>query len=162
LGTLLEKIKRQSFWLVYNTCLVLYRTFPVFGALRSSLAIIRNGDQFLVMLRNDGRGVCFPGGIAGWRENEESAVRREVKEETGMTATSVTFRMRYRSTADLPCLISVFEVEATGELQTSWEGTLHWMTIPEIEKQILKSQRPALEEAKKISPDTRSGDALTT
>ncbi len=152
MGTLLEKIKRQSFWLVYNTCLVLYRTFPVFGALRSSLAIIRNGDQFLVMLRNDGRGVCFPGGIAGWRENEESAVRREVKEETGMTATSVTFRMRYRSTADLPCLISVFEVEATGELQTSWEGTLHWMTIPEIEKQILKSQRPALEEAKKYRP----------
>jgi hypothetical protein len=33
------------------------------------------------------------------------------------------------------------------------------MTIPEIEKQILKSQRPALEEAKKMSPDTGSGDA---
>lgn len=159
MGTLLEKLKRRSFWLIYNTCLVLYRTFPVFGALRSSLAIIRRGDQFLVMLRNDGRGVCFPGGIAGWRENEESAVRREVLEETGMTAVNVNFRMRYRSTADLPCLISVFEVEATGDLQTSWEGTLHWMTIPEIEKQILKSQRPALEEAKKMSPDTGSGDA---
>ncbi len=103
------------------------------------------------MLRNDGRGICFPGGIAGWRESEESAVRREVTEETGMTATDVRFLLRYRSTADLPCLISVFEVQATGDLKTSWEGTLHWMTIPEIEKQILKSQRPALEEAKKLS-----------
>ena len=72
-----------------------------------------------------------------------------------MTAVNVNFRMRYRSTADLPCLISVFEVEATGDLQNFLGGNASLDDDPrKYLKRYLKSQRPALEEAKKMSPDT--------
>ena len=58
--------------------------------------------------------------------------------------------MRYHSTADVPCDISVFEAEATGELKNSWEGSPRWMTMAELESGILQSQRPVLELLRKM------------
>ena len=136
--------------MIARTCFTLYRTFPVFGSLRASIGIIRKGPNILVIRRNDGRGLSLPGGIAGWRENEESTVRREVLEETGLRVDKLELRTRYHSRTDVPCFISVFEVDAGGELQDSWEGSACWMTIEEIEPQLLASQRPALELMKNI------------
>ncbi len=104
--------------------------------------------------RNDGRGLSLPGGIASWREPEESTLRREVQEETGLEVATVTFRMRFSSRADVPCTISVFEVEATGDLRESWEGSPRWMTIAELQDRLVESQRPALELMKRISAET--------
>jgi ADP-ribose pyrophosphatase YjhB (NUDIX family) len=117
----------------------------LFGSLRVSLALIHRNGTFLVIHRNDGRGLCLPGGFVGWRENLDAAVRREVVEETGLHATSAVLKKNYHSNADLPCNISVFEVEAEGELLESWEGTPRWLSIPELEPQLLASQRPVLE-----------------
>lgn len=128
-----------------RTCLALYRRFPVFGTLRASIAIIRRNQQFLVIQRNDGRGLSLPGGLASWQEAEEETLRREVLEETGLRVTGQELRMRYHSTADVPCDTSVFAVQATGELKNSWEGSPRWMTMAELEPQMLKSQRPVLE-----------------
>jgi 8-oxo-dGTP pyrophosphatase MutT (NUDIX family) len=146
----LETLRRWLFWIVARTCFALYSRFPLFGTLRASNAIIRQNQQFLVIQRNDGRGLSLPGGIANWKEAEEETLRREVLEETGLRVTSQELRIRYHSTADVPCDISVFEVQATGELKNSWEGSPQWMTLAELEPRILKGQRPVLELLRKM------------
>jgi 8-oxo-dGTP pyrophosphatase MutT (NUDIX family) len=146
----LENLRRRLFWIVARTCLALYRRFPVFGTLRASIAIIRRNQQFLVIQRNDGRGLSLPGGLAGWQEAEEETLRREVLEETGLRVTGQELRMRYHSTADVPCDISVFAVQAAGELKNSWEGSPRWMTMAELEPRMLESQRPVLELLRKM------------
>jgi len=50
----------------------------------------------------------------------------------------------------VPCNISVFRAEATGELKESWEGTPRWITMEDLEPRLIKSQRPVLELMKKI------------
>jgi 8-oxo-dGTP pyrophosphatase MutT (NUDIX family) len=152
-GKMIESLKRRVFWIIARTCFALYRWLPVFGTLRASIAIIRRSQTFLVIQRNDGRGLSLPGGIADWKEAEEQTLRREVLEETGLSVTGQELRLRYGSTADVPCTISVFEAEASGELKDSWEGSPRWMTLPELEPRLLGSQRPVLELLRKISAE---------
>jgi 8-oxo-dGTP pyrophosphatase MutT (NUDIX family) len=140
----LENLRRRLFWIVARTCLALYRRFPVFGTLRASIAIIRRNQQILVIQRNDGRGLSLPGGLASWQEAEEETLRREVLEETGLRVTGQELCVRYHSAADVPCDISVFAVQAAGELKNSWEGSPRWMTMAELEPRMLESQRPVL------------------
>ena len=154
---MLITLKRRLFWIIARTCFKLYRWFPLFGTLRASIGVIRRDQTFLVIQRNDGRGVSLPGGIAGWKEAEEKTLHREVLEETGLSVTHAELRMHYRSTADVPCTISVFEAEATGELKDSWEGSPHWMTPAELAPRLLESQRPVLELIKKIAAEPQSG-----
>lgn len=146
-------LKRRLFWIFARTCFAIYRWFPVFGALRASIGIIHRGGKILVIQRNDGRGLSLPGGLAGWKEAEDQTLRREVLEETGLSVTSLELRMRYGSTADVPCTISVFKFEASGELKDSWEGSPRWMTPAELEPGLLESQRPVFELLRKISAD---------
>lgn len=148
-----SSLKRRLFWVVARTCFTLYRWFPVFGALRASIGIIRHGQSFLLIQRNDGRGFSLPGGIAGRKELEEETLRREVLEETGLIVTHAELKMRYRSVADVPCTISVFEAEATGEVKDSWEGSPRWMAVTELSTRLLKSQRPVLELLAKLSAE---------
>jgi 8-oxo-dGTP pyrophosphatase MutT (NUDIX family) len=148
---MIENLKRRVFWIVARTCFALYRWFPLFGTLRASIGIIRRGQTFLVIQRNDGRGLSLPGGIAGWKEAEEQTLRREILEETGLTVTGQELRLHYGSTADVPCTISVFEVEVRGELKDSWEGSPRWMTASELAPRLLASQRPVLELLRQLS-----------
>ena len=158
--TPLQSLKRRLFWIVARTCFTLYRLFPLFGSLRASVGIIRRDRTFLLIQRNDGRGFSLPGGISGRNEAEIDTLRREVQEETGLTVTSEELKMRYHSTADVPCDISVFEAEASGELKGSWEGSPRWMTLPELEPRLLESQRPVLDLLRKISAEVhQNGDA---
>jgi 8-oxo-dGTP pyrophosphatase MutT (NUDIX family) len=146
----LENLRRCLFWIVARSSFLLYRWLPLFGTLRASIAIIQRNQQFLVIQRNDGRGLSLPGGLASWKETEEETLRREVLEETGLHVTGQELRLHYHSAADVPCDISVFEVRATGEMEDSWEGSPRWMTMAEIEPRILKSQRPVLELLRKM------------
>jgi len=139
------------FWIVARVCFKLYRWFPIFGSLQASIAVIHREDKILVIERNDGRGVSLPGGIAGWKESEEVALGREVREETGLSVTSAELQMRYHSGAEVPCNISVFSAEVSGELKNSWEGSPRWMRVEELEPRLMKSQRPVLELMRKIS-----------
>lgn len=152
-------LKRRLFWIFARTCFALYRWFPLFGALRASIGIVHRGGKILVIQRNDGRGLSLPGGLASWKEAEETTLRREALEETGLTVTRLELRMRYPSTADVPCAISVFEFEASGELKDSWEGSPRWMTPAELEPQLLESQRPVLELLRTISAEAHQGGA---
>jgi 8-oxo-dGTP pyrophosphatase MutT (NUDIX family) len=150
---MIAALKRRVFFIIARTCFTLYRWFPLFGTLRASIGIIRRGETFLVIQRNDGRGLSLPGGISGWKEAEEETLRREVLEETGMSVTGQELKLRYGSTVDVPCTISVFEAEASGKLKDSWEGLPRWMTVPELEPRFLESQRPVLQLLHKISAE---------
>ena len=148
---LAQTLKRGAFFVVARVCFALYRTFPVFGPLRGSIAVIHREHRILVIQRNDGRGMSLPGGIAGRGEAEEVTLRREVLEETGLTVKRAELQMTYYSGAEVPCNISVFRADASGELKESWEGTPLWMTVEDLEPRLIKSQRPVLELMKKIA-----------
>ena len=137
--------------MVARTCFTLYRWFPMFGTLRASIAIIRREEKFLVIVRNDGRGVSLPGGIARWRETEPETLSREVREETGLNVSGEEFKLRYYSRTDVPCTISVFAAQARGELKNSWEGSPRWMALDELEPRLLRSQHPVLELLRELS-----------
>ena len=123
----------------------LYRRFPIFGTLRAAVGIIRQGDRYLLINRNDGRGFSFPGGLAKPREPEEKAVRREVSEETGLEVTEAELDFRYFNSEEIPCNISMFKVGASGNLRGSWEGLPQWVERAAMRTGILKSQIPIVE-----------------
>ncbi len=132
--TKLDPAKRGNvFYWISKVCVTLYGWFPVLGRLRSAVAIIRRGDQFVIMERNDGHGLCLPGGMSWppWEPAEKTLVR-EVQEETGLRVTG--FRFVYRKNDDhyLPSMMSVYEVEAEGELHSSWEGVTRLAALPEL------------------------------
>jgi ADP-ribose pyrophosphatase YjhB (NUDIX family) len=137
--------------MVARTCFAFYRRLPLFGTLRGSIGIIQREDKFLTIHRNDGRGVCLPGGISRWREAEEETLYREILEETGLNVSGKEFKLKYYSEGEVPCIISVFEVQASGKLRNSWEGSAQWSTVAEMEPRLLISQRPVLEILKKMS-----------
>jgi ADP-ribose pyrophosphatase YjhB (NUDIX family) len=155
LSTVFDDVKRQIFWVIARTCFTLYRFFPLFGTLRAAIGIIHRDEKILMIHRNDGRGLSLPGGISKWRETAEQTLAREILEETGLSVTGKELKLKYYSDADVPCNISVFAVQASGELKNSWEGSPQWMTAAEIEPGLLPSQRPVLELLKQATANHR-------
>jgi len=139
------KIKKILFAVIARTAIAIYSRVPLFGYLPASLAVLRKGELILVIDRNDGRGFSFPGGLAHRRENAEDAMRREVREETGLQVEKSRLLFQYRTSADVPCDVTVFEVEASGTLCESWEGTPRWLSTAEIRPRLLASQRDVID-----------------
>lgn len=148
---MLDTLKRRLFWMIARTCFALYGWFPLFGTLRASLGVIQRDGKFLVIHRNDGRGFSLPGGISGWREAPEATLQREVREETGLKVDGMEFILQFFCPIDFPCNVSLFAVEASGDVKDSWEGSPRWMTVDELAPRFVESQRPALEILKKMS-----------
>ena len=98
----------------------------------------------------------MPGGISRWREAEAETLYREIREETGLSVSGKEFKMKYYSEGEVPCIISVFEVQASGEPRNSWEGSAQWTTVAEMESRILLSQRPVLELMRKMSTNAQA------
>lgn len=105
------------------------------------MAVLRQGELFLVIERNDGRGYSFPGGLALPWETAEQTMRREVLEETGLQIATSRLLFEYRASNEIPCILSVFEAEASGSLADSWEGSPRWLSLNEISDRMLPSQR---------------------
>ena len=137
LGTL----RANAFWLLSRTAVGIYSRLPVFGTLQGVVGLLRYEDKFLVIERNDGRGVSFPGGLQRPWETAEQALVREVREETGLEVTKSVFKLRYYSSVEIPLNITVFEIEAKGQLRSSWEGTPCWLPTSEVRERLLPSQR---------------------
>jgi 8-oxo-dGTP pyrophosphatase MutT (NUDIX family) len=136
-----ERLQRQAFWLCCKIAYTVYRWFPVFGPLRGSIALIRSGDQLLIIEREGDLGLSLPGGLARPWESNEAALIRDVFEETGLLVVRKSLFLRYSSKLPFPCRVSVFEVEAIGELRGSWEGTPRWCDLATIQQRITVSQR---------------------
>lgn len=141
----LQRIKRGSFAVISRLGLAFYSRFPIFGTLRASVGVIRNDDLILVIDRSDGRGLSLPGGLALVWENSTKTLVREILEETGLSVTQAEFLFEYHATADVPCVVSVFEVKAEGELADSWEGFPRWLRPQEARASLIASQRRILD-----------------
>lgn len=141
----LNRLGKYTFWVLSRAGLAIYARFPIFGTLRVALGVIRDQDRILAIERSDGRGFSFPGGIAMPWEDIEKAAAREVLEETGLRVTRSALKLRYFDSAEIPVDLSVFEVEAEGELRASWEGTPRWVEIAELRQRVLPSQRRVVE-----------------
>lgn len=137
--------EKRFFRLVSKVAFGSYRRIPLFGALRASVGVIRDGDLFLAIARNDDQGYSFPGGIALPWENDEQVLTREIHEETGMSVSHYEFVSRYFSSLEVPCNISVFRVQASGRMCDSWEGTPVWVGLPQLRGRITRSQRHIVE-----------------
>lgn len=122
-----------------------YSRVPIFGRLRAAVVVLRKDGQLLIIDRSDGRGFSFPGGLAFPWETAGQTMRREVREETGLEIQSPRLLFEYESSAEIPCIISVFEAEAFGNLTDSWEGSPCWLPSSEIQPQLLPSQREIID-----------------
>ncbi len=138
-------LRSRLFWLVYHTSCKLYTWFPIFGRIRGSVAIIRRESGFLVIERNDGHGLGFPGGIAAFRENPEKTVRREVREETGLRLLTAEFKFHFIHPEPFPTETYVFEATAEGELRSSWEGTARIASLAELQTRVVPQQRQVVD-----------------
>ena len=104
----------------------------------TNLCMIKDGDKYLLQnrVKKDWQGYTFPGGHVEPGESIVQSVIREVKEETGLTLKN-------------PHLVGVkqFWVESgryivflfsatkfTGELRSSHEGEVGWLTKEEMKK----------------------------
>jgi 8-oxo-dGTP pyrophosphatase MutT (NUDIX family) len=138
-------LKKHLFWIVSRTGRFLYSHFPVFGPLKAAMGIIEKDGAFLMIERNDGRGVSFPGGLSLPWERAEQAMVREVLEETGLRVTKSALRLRYYSSADIPVHVTVFDVEVEGLVRGSWEGTPRWLQLTELRGRVIPGQRRVVE-----------------
>ena len=114
------------------------------GELRSSIALIRRGDRYLLQRRSDGLGWAFPGGTAYFWESPEQTLRREIREETGLVLGSCRELFQYRDATFVPSRITVFEAEAEGAPRGSWEGEVEWMPIQPVPEPFFAAQQAVL------------------
>lgn len=140
-----HSFRSRLFWIYSRLAHGLYRRFPIFGEIRGAVAVIRRDGGFVVIERNDGFGLGFPGGIASFRENPEDTVRREVHEETGLTITSAEHKFRFHADEPFPNLTDVFEATAEGEFRSSWEGTVRVSSLEELQQRVVSQQRRIIE-----------------
>jgi ADP-ribose pyrophosphatase YjhB (NUDIX family) len=123
----------------------LYRRFPIFGRLPGAIAIIREGELFLVIDRVDGLGFGLPGGLARWREAPECTVRREVREETGLTVVSATFCFSFCDDNFYPVQTHVYDATVSGAMRSSHEGEVRKVTLDQLRNGVIASQRPVVD-----------------
>jgi len=138
-------ISKNVFWVFARMSIAVYGRFPLFGALRAAVGVLCREGRYLVIHRNDGRGLSFPGGLQRPWETAEQALIREVREETGLEVTKCSLKLCYYSSTDIPVNVTVFEMEVSGQLRDSWEGLPCWLRIDDLRRDLLTSQRRILE-----------------
>jgi ADP-ribose pyrophosphatase YjhB (NUDIX family) len=123
---------KKALFRLCSRLLRLYKLWPVFGPVPCSAAVIREGDRFLALERNDGLGLCLPGGMKWPWESHEKALQREVAEETGLSVIGWRQVFTFRNDKFIDAEVIVYEVTATGNVRPSWEGVPRWATASEI------------------------------
>ncbi len=106
----------------------------------TNMCMIRNGDKVLVQNRVNPNwpGFTFPGGHVEPRESFVESVIREVREETGLTIWDVQLcgiKQWTSKDGSYRYLVLFYKTSSfSGELTSSEEGDVFWMTVEELKK----------------------------
>jgi 8-oxo-dGTP pyrophosphatase MutT (NUDIX family) len=144
-NSMVSSLSAKLYWIISRAAHAFYERFPILGSLRGSIAIIRRGDAFLVIERNDGYGLAFPGGLASFREPPENTIHREVAEETGLTVSAAEYLFDFRLARPMPTHTYVYEVTASGQTKPSWEGVPREVTLTELQQRVVVQQRQVVD-----------------
>lgn len=90
-------------------------------------AIIEDGKKILVIRLTYEDGYALPGGVLKGNEDFESAVRREIKEETGFEVQELAYFGSYYMVEPYSKVNVTYKVVADGKLRSSEEGMPVWM-----------------------------------
>jgi 8-oxo-dGTP pyrophosphatase MutT (NUDIX family) len=141
----MSRFGSRIFWMVSRLARITYTTFPIFGRIRGSVGIIRLDSAYVAIERSDGFGLSFPGGISWPWEKPETTLRREIGEETGLQVADAVCILHFQHQQPFPTLTYVFEVQAQGELRSSWEGTVRVVGFNELKERVIAQQQPVVE-----------------
>jgi len=108
-------------------------------------AVVRDGRILLIERRNPPAGWALPGGFVDYGESAEDAVVRELLEETGLTATSLSLFGVYSEPGRDPrfhTLSVVYLVDANGEACAGDDaGRAEWFKFDSLPDQIAFDHR---------------------
>ena len=97
----------------------------------SVAAFIKKEGRVLFLNLTYMKGLDLPGGIIKAEEDVETALRREILEEVGLTVTKLEYLWSVNSYKGISMLCLFFNVEVEGNLKDSEEGTLVWLNPKE-------------------------------
>ncbi len=93
----------------------------------SVTALIKKNQELLFIDLSYLNGIGLPGGLVKVNEDIGNALKREIKEETGFDVINSKYLFSIPSSfRDIPTISIVFEVEVSGELNSSNEGKPFW------------------------------------
>ncbi len=123
--------KMRSIIFILITKLIAKVFFVEIPPVVSAAAFIKKERKILFLNLTYMKGLGLPGGIINASENVETALKREVHEETGLRVTKLTYLGSVNSYKIISMLGLFFEVEAEGNIKDSEEGTLVWLNPKE-------------------------------
>ena len=105
----------------------------------TNICLVYQGDKILVQDRKkpDWPGITFPGGHVERNENFDDAVKREVKEETGLTLLHPVLCgiEEFKTEEEDRYLMLYYRCnEFEGEISSSNEGDVFWIERKDLEK----------------------------
>lgn len=103
----------------------------------SASGIIVKNNKLLVVKLSYRDGYSLPGGISKKGEFLEETLKREIKEETGLTVVRSKYFASFPSGIELPTVNATFIVEVKGEIKNSEEGQVSWEDPKDILNKII-------------------------